>query len=368
MKVSFIDLLAQDAELKNDLALAIENVTDSAQFSSGSFVSNFEESFADFCDSRYCVGVNSGTSALHLSLIAHGIGPGDEVITVPNSFISTAWAISYVGATPKFVDIKPDTFLIDAKNIEKCITKDTKAIIPVHLYGQPADMNEINSIAKNYHLKVIEDGAQSHAAKYRNKKIGSLGNSVCFSFYPGKNLGAYGEAGAITTNELSIYNKLIALRNHGQSEKYKHDILGFNYRMDGIQGAVLKVKLKSLDKWTSRRNEICKYYDEAFSDIEQLQSIKIKSYNYSSRHLYLLHFQRRDELINYLNENNVQTGIHYPIPIHLQKAYSFLNHKIGDFPVAERNASTCLSLPLYYGLKDDEVLYVIDLIKKYFNN
>jgi len=367
LKVPFIDLKLQDKEIRKKINSSINEVINTTQFSSGKFVEDFEADFAKFCNTKFCVGVSSGTSALHLALIAHGIGPGDEVITVPNSFISTAWAISYVGATPIFVDVDTDTFLIDHSKIEDCITKNTKAIIPVHLYGQPADMDRINKVANDYNLIVIEDGAQSHASKYKDSCIGSLGNSVCYSFYPGKNLGAYGEAGAITTDNELVYNKLISLRNHGQSERYKHDMIGYNYRMDGIQGAVLKVKLKELNNWTKRRNDISRQYDKAFGEFNQLQSVKIKSYNYSARHLYVLHYENRYDLINYLNENEIQTGIHYPFPIHLQKAYNFLNHKLGDFPIAEKNANTCLSLPLYYGLENNKVFYVIDVIREYFN-
>ena len=366
MNVSFIDLKSQDKDIKEEINLSINEVINTTQFSSGKFVYDFENQFAKFCNTKFCVGVSSGTSALHLALIAHGIGPGDEVITVPNSFISTAWAISYVGAKPIFVDVDADTFLMDHNKIEDSITKNTKAIIPVHLYGQVADIDEINKVANEYDLIVIEDGAQSHASKYKDRCIGSLGNSVCYSFYPGKNLGAYGEAGAITTDDELIYKKLISLRNHAQSERYKHDVIGFNYRMDGIQGAVLKVKLKELKKWTLRRNNISSQYDEAFSEFNQLQAIKIKSYNYSARHLYVLHYENRYDLIDYLNEKEIQTGIHYPIPIHLQKAYKFLSYKPGDFPIAEKNADTCLSLPLYYGLEDDNVSFVIDVIRKYF--
>ena len=366
MKVPFLDLKVQDENLRKDINFAINNVIDETQFSSGKFVEKFEFQFSKFCDAKYCVGVNSGTSALHLALLAHGIGPGDEVITVPNSFIATAWAISYVGAKPVFVDVDPETYLIDPNLITQKVTKKTKAVIPVHLYGQPADMDVINEISKNYNLIVIEDAAQAHAAAYKNSPIGSLGNTTCFSFYPGKNLGAYGEAGAVVTNDKVISEKIRSLRNHGQSERYIHDDIGYNYRMDGIQGAILYVKLNSLHECTEERNKISDAYDSYFQKIEAIDTVKIRPYNYSSRHLYVLHYNDRSKLIEYLNKNGVGTGVHYPIPIHLQKAYNFLNHKIGDFPVAEKNAFFCLSLPIYYGLDKKEIAIIIELINGFF--
>ena len=366
MKVPFLDLKVQDNSIKRQINNVLDEVISETQFSSGRFVEKFESEFSLFCKAHYCAGVNSGTSALHLALLAHGIGPGDEVITVPNSFIATVWAISYVGAKPVFVDVDSETFLMNPKLIETKITTKTKAIIPVHLYGQPADMDSINKIANYHKLVVIEDAAQAHAARYKDKIIGSLGNTTCFSFYPGKNLGAYGEAGAVVTSDKSIYEKVKLLRNHGQIERYKHDILGYNYRMDGIQGGILSVKLKSLKEFTKGRNKISNFYDSYFNKIDELQTVKIKANNYSSRHLYVLHYKERDKLIKYLDKNGVSTGMHYPIPIHLQKAYKYLNHKENEFPNTEKNSSYCLSLPIYYGLKENQLNYIVDLIVNYF--
>jgi len=312
--------------------------------------------------------VNSGTSALHLSLLAKGIKPGDEIITVPNSFISTTWAITYCGANPIFVDVDPKTWLIDTDMIEEKITKKTKAILPVHLYGQPCQMDLINNIAKKHNIAVVEDAAQAHAAKYKNNKIGSLGNTTCFSFYPGKNLGAYGEGGAILTNDKFEASLLSKLRNHGQSKRYYHDIVGYNYRMDGLQGAILNVKLKHIQKWTDERNRIASIYSNKLGLIKEVQVPLIEKNNISAFHLYVIKAKNRDKLISFLSEKGIDTGLHYPVPIHLQDSYKYLGHKLGSFPTSELNASECLSLPLFPELTDEQIKFVYKSITEFYKN
>ena len=367
MKVPFLDLKAQFRVIKNEVESSLQEVMENTAFASGPFVQKFEEEFAEFCGAKYCVAVNSGTSALHLALLSHGINSGDEVITVPNTFIATAWAITYCGAKPVFVDVDPETWLIDPKLIEKEITPKTKAILPVHLYGQPADMDSINEIAKRRGLIIIEDAAQAHAAMYKGKRIGSLGNTTCFSFYPGKNLGAYGEGGAVVTNDKNIAVHIRMLRDHGQPKKYYHDFVGYNYRMDGFQGAVLSVKLKYLQEWTDKRNNIAQCYNDGLRDIEGLQIAHVRDNVVSAFHLYVIETEKRDNLMKYLNEQGVAAGLHYPVPIHLQKAYKKLNYGKGDFPITEKNAAQCLSLPMYPEMTDEQVSIVISRIKRFFN-
>jgi dTDP-4-amino-4,6-dideoxygalactose transaminase len=364
--ISFLDLKSQYNALKIEIQNSIQQVLDNTAFALGPNVKQFEGSFSTFCDSEYCIAVNSGTSALHVALLAHGIQPGDEVITVPNSFIATTWAITYCGATPVFVDVDSETWLMNPDLIEQAITPKTKAMIPVHLYGQPADMDPINNIAKKYGLIVIEDAAQAHAATYKGQKIGGLGNTTCFSFYPGKNLGAYGEGGAVVTNDENITKHIQKLRDHGQSEKYRHEMIGYNYRMDGIQGAVLDVKLKYLQEWTSKRNDIALRYQNNLNEIEQIQLPHIRKDSKSSFHLYVVHNEKRNDLMNYLNEKGIATGLHYPVSIHLQKAYKHLGYKKGEFPIAEKNAEQCLSFPLYPELPGDQIDYICNNINKYF--
>jgi len=367
MKIPFLDLKNQYNLIKDEITLEIQNVIDKTAFASGPFVEKFEHEYARFCKAKYCIALNSGTSALHLALLAHGIESGDEVITVPNSFIATAWGITYCDAKPVFIDVEPNTFLMDPKLIESAITSKTKAILPVHLYGKPANMIEINKIAKKYNLIVIEDAAQAHAASYKGKMIGGLGNTTCFSFYPGKNLGAYGEGGAILTNNLKIAENIRLLRDHGQSKRYYHDCVGFNYRMDGLQGAVLSVKLKYLKEATAERNKIAKFYNDSIIHKDEIQLPVISSNSYSSFHLYVIHTKYRNKLMNYLNNNGIMTGLHYPVPIHLQKAYKNLNYKKGDFPISEKNANECLTLPLYAELSLKHRSYIVECINNYFN-
>ena len=366
MKIPFLDLKSQYQTLKSEIAEALQEVMNNTAFASGPSVQKFEEEFAEFCGAKYCVAVNSGTSALHAALLAHGISRDDEVITVPNTFIATVWAITYCGAEPIFVDVDPKTFLMNPDLVEKAITSKTKAILPVHLYGQPAEMDPINEIARKHGLIVIEDAAQAHAATYNGKRIGGLGNTTCFSFYPGKNLGAYGEGGAVLTNDEKIAIHIRMLRDHAQSKKYYHDFIGYNYRMDGFQGAVLSVKLKYLQDWTNKRNDIARQYSEGLGDIKDLQIPYVRKNAVSAFHLYVIHTPDRNELMSHLQGNGIASGLHYPVPIHLQKAYKRLNHKKGDFPISERNADQCLSLPMYAEMTDEQVGTMVDSVSNFF--
>ena len=366
MNIPFIDLNAQYKTIKKDIQIAINEVLDQNNYILGPSVSEFESNFAKFCNSDYCSALNSGTSALHASLLAHGVGPGDEVITVPNTFVATTWAIDYCGAKPVFVDVTSDTFLIDYKKIESKINNRTKVILPVHLYGQPADMDEINEIAKKNDLIVIEDAAQAHGATYKDKIIGSSSNTTCFSFYPGKNLGAYGEGGAIVTNDEKINDFIKALRNHAQSKRYHHEFLGYNYRMDGIQGAVLNVKLKYLADWIKSRNIVADLYINKLESLKHISLPHVSKNCYSAYHLFVIHLNDRNNLLEYLNRASISCGLHYPIPLHLQNAYKHLGYKSGDFPNSEMNSKNCLSLPMYPELSEDMINYICKKIFEYF--
>lgn len=362
MNVPFLDLKTQYYSIKDEVDSAVMKVLDSTAYASGPFVEEFENNFAKAHDVAYCVAVNSGTSALHLALLSLGIGQGDEVIVPAHTFVATAWAVSYVGATPIFCDVTKDTYTLDPLKIEALITEKTKAIIPVHLYGQPADMDTILLVAEKYNLRVIEDAAQAHLAEYNGKRIGSLGDIACFSFYPGKNLGAYGEGGAITTNSDILAEKCKLLRNHAQPVKYVHTEVGYNYRMDGIQGAVLNVKLRHLDNWTELRRSVAERYTNAFTIIGGLTPPNERINTKNVYHLYELGLEskeKRDGLMQFLNDNGIQSGLHYPIPTHLQEAYIGLGYKAGDFPVTEWCADHLLSLPIYPDMTDEMVEYVI---------
>lgn len=364
--VPFLDLKAQYSHVEKEIEISLKEVMKNTAFASGPFVQKFEKEFAEFCGAKHCIAVNSGTSALHVALLAHGVKPGDEIITVPNSFIATTWAITYCGATPVFIDADPDTLLMDCDLIEAAITDKTKVILPIHLYGQPANIDRINEIAKKHNLVVVEDAAQAHAATYDGIRVGGKGNTACFSFYPGKNLGAYGEGGAVTTDDDEVAERIQMLRNHGQSKKYHHDMIGYNYRMDGFQGAVLSIKLKYLQEWTDRRNAIADMYHEGLKDIKEIKLPVIKPNMTSAYHLFVIHTSYRDELMAYLSDNGVSAGLHYPVPIHLQPAYEDLNYKKGDFPVSESNADNCLSLPMFAELTHDDVNKVIEKICDFF--
>jgi len=369
MKVPFLDLKANYLSIKDEIDNAIFEVINKTAFALGFAVDNFEKKFAKYINVDYAIACNSGTSALHLALLALNIKAGDEVITTPHTFVSTTWAISYVGATPIFVDIDPNSYTIDPKKIEDKITSKTKAIIPVHLYGQSADLNPILEIGKKYNLFVIEDTAQSHGAEYFGKKCGSIADIGCFSFYPGKNLGAFGEGGICTTNDEKIANKIKLLRNHSQPEKYIHDDIGYNYRMDGIQGAVLSVKLNHLEEWNKKRRVIAENYSNAFSEMNILKIPTIMNYSLPVWHLYELGIEnkeKRDALLEYLNKNDIGAGLHYPIPVHLQKAYGDLGHKNGDFPHTEKAADCLISLPMFPEMTDEQINFVIEKVKEFF--
>ncbi len=346
MKIPLIDLKAQYREIEPEIRKAVTRVLRSGQYTLGGEVEAFEEEFARYCGAKRCVALNSGTSALHLALLACGIGPGDEVITVPFTFIATCEAISYVGARPVFVDVRPDTCLMDVSQVEKAITRKTKAILPVHLYGQSVDMKPLLNIARRHRLAVIEDAAQAHGATYRGKKVGTLGNVGCFSFYPTKNLGAYGEGGAIVTNDAGIARQIRMLRHHGQPRAGFHDRIGYNYRMEAVQAAILRVKLAYLDRWNQLRRRWATVYRKELKDVP-VTLLKEAEYGRMVWHLFPIFTPHRDRLKERLARHGISTGIHYPIPVHLQKAYSALGYRRGSLPVTEKLAGRALSLPIY---------------------
>lgn len=368
MQVPFLDLKGQYVAIKDEINAAVNEVMEKTAFAGGPFVAKFEQEFASFCNCKHTIGVGNGTDALWLSLLALGIGPGDEVITVPNTFIATFEAISYCGAKPVFVDIEETTHTINPELIRAAITKKTKAIIPVHLFGQTADMDQINSIAKEHGLYVIEDACQAHGAKYNGRKAGSMGDAGCFSFYPGKNLGAYGEAGAVTTNDDNIAEKIKMLRDHGQSKKYYHSLIGWNARMDGIQGAILSVKLKYLNDWNKLRRKHAEKYAELLSSVKKVITPEEASYNEHIYHIYAIRVNERDKLMAYLADKGISCNIHYPVPIHLQDAYDMLKLNKGRFPIAEKCAAEYLSLPMYAELTADQINWVANQIKVFYAN
>ena len=365
MNIPFVDLKRQFDLIKNEVTTKINEVLRNTHFILGEEVEKFEEEFANYCGVKYGVGVASGSDALTLSLKVLGIGKEDEVITAPNTFIATVDAISRNGATPVFVDIDPETCNIDVAEIEEKITDKTKAIIPVHLYGQPADMDEIIKIAKKYDLKIIEDACQAHGAEYKGKKVGSLSDVGCFSFYPAKNLGAYGDGGMVVTNNEQIAERIKMLRNYGQSKKYYHDFIGYNSRLDEIQAAVLRVKLRYLDEWNDKRREHAKLYNDLLENVSGIETPTEKEFVKHVYHLYVIRCKNRNELQNYLSSKGVSTGIHYPIPVHLQKAYKHLEYKEGDFPITEKYAKEILSLPMFPELTDEEIEVVVGLIRSH---
>jgi len=363
-KINCLDLGRQHQNIKKEIFEAFEKVYEHTAFSGGKFVEEFEKDFAAFSGTKYAVGVNNGTSALHLAMLALGIGAGDEVFVPANTFIATAWGVSYTGATPVFVDCTADTWEIDATKIEASITTRTKAVAGVHLYGQPFDVDAVREICLKNDLFLLEDAAQAQGSQYKGVNVGGFGEMACFSFYPGKNLGACGEAGAITTNNQDYYDHLVSLRNHGSTVRYYHDEIGFNMRMGGLEAASLKVKLKYLNEWNNRRREIANIYQQ------QITNPKIKmqaqpSGGNSIYHLFVITAEDRDHLNRYLNAHNIFPGMHYPVPCHLQKAYADLGYKKGDCPNAEYLAEHCLSLPMYPELTGEEVNYVIDVLNNY---
>ncbi|MBU1053464.1 MAG: DegT/DnrJ/EryC1/StrS family aminotransferase [Proteobacteria bacterium] len=365
MKIPFLDLKSQYLSIKNEVDYAIKQVIDNCAFAGGPFVERFEKAFAPYCQCKEAIGVGSGTDALWIALIALGIGDGDEVITVPASFIATAEAISFSGAKPVFVDVDKATCNMNPKLIEAAITSKTKAIIPVHLFGQMADMDPITKIAKKHNLFVIEDACQAHGAEYKGKRAGSIGDAGCFSFYPGKNLGAYGEAGAVVTNNIELAEKMRIFRDHGQSKKYFHKMIGWNGRMDGIQGAILEVKLKYLSAWNDARRKNAGIYKELFEDTEHILLPVETSQTKHVYHIYAIRTKRRDTLIEYLTKAGISCGIHYPVPIHLQDAYKTMELEKGSFPVAEKCADELVSLPMFPELTQEQIEYVAHEIKRF---
>ena len=375
MKVPFLDLKAQYKTIKDEVNPAIQEILDNTAFILGKAVSYFEKEFAKEHNVKHCIGTSSGTDANHLVLWALGIGPADEVIIPANTFIATAWGATLCGAKPVFVDCHPESYNINPEKVEAAITKDTKAIVAVHLYGQPSDMDALNTIAKKHNLILVEDAAQAHLAEYKGKRIGGLSTATSFSFYPGKNLGAYGEAGAVVTNNDELSKILIKLREHGQSEKYYHDLFGHNYRMEGIQGAVLGVKLKHLESWTDGRRRVAAKYKELLGNLDQI-SLPVELPNH--KHVYHLYVVRvngkslesreetRNKLQSFLSKNEIASGLHYPVPLHLQKCFKYLGYKKGDFPVTEDLAQTGISLPMYPELTDEQIEYVALIIKEFF--
>ena len=360
--IPLVDLKAQYRALKPEIDQAIQRVLDNAQFILGPAVSSFEQDFAAFCHSADAIGVNSGTSALHLALLAAGVRPGDEVITVPFTFVATVAAIEYAQARPVFVDIEPTYFTMDPAKIERAVTPRTKAIVPVHLYGQPADMDAIRDVADRHRLIVIEDACQSHGSEYKGRRCGSMGLLGCFSFYPGKNLGAYGEGGAIVTSDPALATKVRLLRSWGEEVRYEHKHRGFNYRMDGVQGAVLGVKLKYLEAWTEARRSHAAEYTRRLNGT----AASAPTERPASRHVYhqyVVRVPERDAWRAALTEAGVQTGVHYPIPVHLQPAYADLGYSSGDFPIAEQAAAEVLSLPMFPEMTDQQIESIATLFR-----
>jgi dTDP-4-amino-4,6-dideoxygalactose transaminase len=363
IKVPYLDLKAQYASIKPEIDAAIARVLDSCQFVLGSEVAGFEQEFSTYCGTSECIAVNSGTSALHLALIAAGVGPGDEVITVPFTFVASVAAVLYAGAQPVLVDIDPRSFTLDPVAIEAVITPRTKAILPVHLYGQPADMDPIMEVARRHGLIVIEDAAQAHGAKYKGRPVGSIGDMACFSFYPGKNLGAYGEGGAVTTSNAEFARTIRMLRDWGQDRKYHHVLRGFNYRMEGFQGAILRVKLRHLEQWTEARRALVHQYDELLADCE-VETPTEMPWARHVYHVYTLRSDDRDALQAALTTEGIQTGVHYSVPVHLQPAYADLGYGAGAFPQAEAAAKQVLSLPLYPELSIESIKEVARIVRK----
>jgi len=377
MEVPFLDLKVQYKSIKNEIDTAIQKVLDNTAFILGPSVAEFEKEFAKIHNVKYCLGTSSGTDGNHLALWSLDIGHGDEVIIPANTFIATAWGATLCGATPVFVDCHTESYNIDPGKVERAITKRTKAIVAVHLYGQSADMDSLKKITEEYKIHLVEDAAQAHLAEYKGKKVGSLSEVTSFSFYPGKNLGAYGEAGAVVTNDENIFQKIKKLREHGQSKKYYHETFGHNYRMEGIQGAVLEVKLKYIDKWTNQRRRVADRYRELLNNLEQIiLPVEMQDHKHVY-HLYVIKVnvgdrrknqEVRNNLQAYLQEQKISTGLHYPVPLHMQECFKHLGHKQGDFPETEMLAESGLSLPMYPELSDDQIEYVVSKIKYFLRH
>jgi dTDP-4-amino-4,6-dideoxygalactose transaminase len=391
-KIPLVDLVSLHRELEAELVPVFQEALNTASFVGGPMVEKFESEFAQFCGTERCVGVGSGTDAVRFALMAAGVERGDIVVTVPHTFIATAEAITQAGARPDFVDIDGPTCCMDPEKLREYLAREcyvdretrtafhrklqapVTAVVPVHIYGQTADMDEILEVAHRYNLIVVEDACQAHGAEYfsqkenRWKKAGSMGRAAAFSFYPGKNLGACGEAGAVTTDSDEIADKIRVLRDHGQCKKYYHDVEGYNGRLDALQAGILSVKLRKLTEWNGRRQEAAKLYDELFSSVEGVSVVREQHWSRSAHHLYVIRVQNRDELQRHLAEAHIDTGIHYPVPLHLQKAYVDFGYKVGDFPVTETVASEILSLPMYPQLQPDEQRRVVNEVASFISH
>jgi len=366
MAIPLVDLKAQYVSIKEEIDAAIARVINKTAFILGDEVKQFETEFASFSGSTYCVGVSSGTAALALSLRALGVGPGDEVITSTMTFTASAEAIFHVGARPVFVDIDPKTFCMDPSLIEAAITPRTKALMPVHLYGNPCDMDPIMEIAKKYGLKVVEDAAQAHGAKYKGTPVGVIGDIGCFSFYPGKNLGAYGDAGAVVTNNKELADKVRLLRDHGRTTKYEHIEVGYGERIDALQAAILSAKLKHLTEWTEARRKWALLYNEKLKNLP-VKIVEPTNESFAVYHIYAIVVDKRDALLKYLHDQGIQAGIHYPIPLHLQPCYQSLGYKRGYLPVSEWAAESEISLPIYPEIGEEKVVAVVEALAKFFD-
>jgi dTDP-4-amino-4,6-dideoxygalactose transaminase len=361
MKVPLLDLKAEYLGLRDEILPALDRVCEKSAFVLGEEVDRFEQEFAGYCGTKHCVALSSGTAALHLGLLALGVQPGDEVITSTNTFLATAEAITYCGARPVFVDIDPATANLDPLGIERAITPRTRAVIPVHLYGRPADMDAIGSIAEQHKLFILEDAAQAHGARYRGRRVGSLTAAGAFSFYPTKNLGAYGEGGALTTDDDQIAKYARAARSHGQTARYEHEFVGYNYRMHGFQGAVLRIKLRYLDPWTARRQEIAREYRRVFANARLKMPVDHPQ-DECVYHQFVIYVNNRNSVISQLAGREIETAVHYPKPLHLQPAYSSLAYPPCTFPLAERACEHVLSLPIHPGMTRDQVSYVANSV------
>jgi dTDP-4-amino-4,6-dideoxygalactose transaminase len=359
--VPFLDLKAQYSSIRDEVSAAIEGVFEKGQYILGAETTAFENEFAAYCEASFAIGVNSGTSALHLALLAAGIGPGDEVITVPFTFVASVAAIHYTGARPILVDIDPRTFNIDVSQIEAAITPRTKAILPVHLFGQSADMDPLLAIARRHGLVVIEDAAQAHGGEYKGRRVGSMGDMACFSFYPGKNLGAYGDAGIVVTSNPEYTRKIRMLRDWGAEKKYEHVLKGFNYRLETIQAAVLRVKLRHLEVWTEARRQAAAHYNKLLAGTGLPAPFAMADARHVY-HVFATRVQRRNEVQDFMRRKGIETGIHYPTPVHLLPAYADLGYRRGDFPHSEAAANEVLSLPIYPELSTAAQISVIDTL------
>lgn len=366
MNIEMVNLKRQYQNIKKEMVAAVHRVLDSGQYILGPDVAALESEAAQYLEVNYAVGVASGTDALHLALLSCGIGQGDEVITTPFTFVATCEAITYCGAIPVFVDIDPRTYNINPKKIEEKITKKTKAIIPVHIYGQAAEMDPILEISRKYHLKVIEDAAQAFGGEYKTKKLGTIGDAGCTSFFPSKNLGAYGDGGMIFTNNKEIAEKAKKLRVHGSKEKYVNEVIGYNSRLDTLQAAILRVKLKFIDQWDNMRIKHAEQFNKLFSDCNFITPYT-ESYNKHVYHLYAILIDNREECQKFLKKRGIASAVHYPIPVHLQKSFEYLGYSHDDLPVSHEISEKILSLPMFPELKEEEIQYVAKTVKEFLD-